>query len=55
MQKEIYSLSSTAVPKLPIALMWIVEEEEDLYGTLLSRNQVWVIFFIVNFILLSEL
>ena len=35
--------------------MWIVEEEEDLYGTLLSRNQLRGNFFLVNFILLSEL
>ena len=55
MQKEIYSLSSTAVPKLPMALMWIVEEEEDLYGTLLSKNQVLGNFVLVNFILLNEL
>ena len=55
MQKEIYSLSSTAVPKLPIALMWIVEKQEDLYGTLLSRNQVLGNFYLVNFILLNEL
>ena len=55
MQKEIYSLSGTAVPKLPMALMWIVAEEEDLYGTLLSKNQVLGNFVLVNFILLNEL
>ena len=52
MQKEIYSLSGTAVPKLPMALMWIVEEEEDLYGTLLSRNQVLGNFFFFHFFFL---